>query len=195
MRMGIIPDVISLTRKLLSFNTVNPPGRETPCVRYIGGSWRKAGSRPLIMPFPRTGRALSPGLMPGPAGRPSASPAAGFVGPLSAALIGLAAGVVCYYGILAKKQVRLRRQPGRGGHPWCRGVLGLIATGLLATKLVNPGAANGLFFGNPSQLGIQCLAVFVTIGYAFGAAFYSSRSSINGWACVCRIRTKSPGWI
>ena len=138
---------------------------------------------------------MSPGLMPGPAGRPSASPAAGFVGPLSAALIGLAAGVVCYYGILAKNRFGYDDRLDVVGIHGAGGVLGLIATGLLATKLVNPGAANGLFFGNPSQLGIQCLAVFVTIGYAFGAAFYSSRSSINGWACVCRIRTKSPGWI
>jgi Amt family ammonium transporter len=47
------------------------------------------------------------------------------------------------------------------------GTIGLIAAGLFASTLVNPGGSNGLFFGNPTQLGIQCLAVCVTIVYTF----------------------------
>ena len=47
------------------------------------------------------------------------------------------------------------------------GTIGLLAVGLLASKGVNPGGANGLFFGNSSQLGIQALAVLVTIAYTF----------------------------
>jgi len=42
-----------------------------------------------------------------------------------------------------------------------------LATGLFASKLVNPAGADGLFFGNPKQLTIQALAVLVTIGYTF----------------------------
>jgi Amt family ammonium transporter len=45
------------------------------------------------------------------------------------------------------------------------GTLGLLAVGLLASKGVNPGGDDGLFFGNGSQLGIQALAVLVTIVY------------------------------
>jgi Amt family ammonium transporter len=47
------------------------------------------------------------------------------------------------------------------------GVLGMLATGLLATKLVNPGGADGLLYGNPKQLAIQALAVGVVLVYSF----------------------------
>ena len=40
-----------------------------------------------------------------------------------------------------------------------------MATGLFASKLVNPAGANGLFFGNPKQLFIQLATVIVTIVY------------------------------
>ena len=51
------------------------------------------------------------------------------------------------------------------------GVLGLLATGFLASKAVNPDGADGLLFGNPSLLGIQALAVLSTIAYAFVVTF------------------------
>jgi len=46
-------------------------------------------------------------------------------------------------------------------------VLGTLAAGLFATKLVNPGGADGLFYGNPKQLAIQALAVAVVLIYSF----------------------------
>jgi Amt family ammonium transporter len=50
-------------------------------------------------------------------------------------------------------------------------VLGLLATGFLATISVNPDGANGLVFGNPSQVGIQCVAILVTIVYTFTVTY------------------------
>ena len=47
------------------------------------------------------------------------------------------------------------------------GVLGTLATGLFATKLVNPAGADGMFYGNPKQLAIQALAVAVVLAYSF----------------------------
>lgn len=43
------------------------------------------------------------------------------------------------------------------------GIWGALATGLFASKLVNPQGADGLFFGNPKQFIIQALTVLVTI--------------------------------
>jgi Amt family ammonium transporter len=43
------------------------------------------------------------------------------------------------------------------------GMWGALATGLFASKDINPAGANGLFYGNPSQLGIQALSVVITI--------------------------------
>ena len=47
----------------------------------------------------------------------------------------------------------------------------MIALGLFATTSVNPDGANGLFAGNPSQIGIQILAAVVTIVFSFGMTY------------------------
>lgn len=101
------------------------------------------------------------------AGLAMVTPAAGFVGPLSAALIGVMAGAVCYLGILAKNRFHYDDSLDVVGIHGVGGVFGLLAAGLFASKLVNPDGADGLFFGNPSQLAIQGLAIFVTIVYTF----------------------------
>jgi Amt family ammonium transporter len=47
------------------------------------------------------------------------------------------------------------------------GTFGALATGLFASKAINEAGNNGLFFGNPGLLGIQALAVGVTLIYSF----------------------------
>jgi Amt family ammonium transporter len=47
------------------------------------------------------------------------------------------------------------------------GTWGALATGLFASKAVNSAGADGLFFGNPAQLGIQAMAVLVTMVFVF----------------------------
>jgi Amt family ammonium transporter len=46
------------------------------------------------------------------------------------------------------------------------GTWGAIATGLWASKAVNPDGADGLFFGNPAQLGTQIIAVLASYALA-----------------------------
>ncbi len=101
------------------------------------------------------------------AGLATITPAAGFVGPISAALIGLVAGIGCYFGILAKNRFDYDDSLDVVGIHGVGGVIGLIAAGLFASKMVNPDGANGLFFGASSQLAVQCLAILVTIVYTF----------------------------
>jgi len=101
------------------------------------------------------------------AGLVAITPASGFVGPLSAALIGLMAGVGCYLGILAKNRFRYDDSLDVVGIHGVGGVIGLVAAGLFASTLVNPGGANGLLFGNPAQLAVQCIAILATIVYTF----------------------------
>ncbi|MDY6850871.1 MAG: ammonium transporter, partial [Thermodesulfobacteriota bacterium] len=121
----------------------------------------------LVMEWRSTGKATTLGAASGViAGLATVTPAAGFVGPLSAALIGLAAGIGCYWGIMAKNKFGYDDSLDVVGIHGVGGVIGLIAAGLFATKAVNPGGADGLFFGNPSQLGVQCLAVLVTVVYS-----------------------------
>jgi len=46
------------------------------------------------------------------------------------------------------------------------GAWGALATGVFATVAVNSGAADGLVYGNPAQLGIQAIAVLASITYS-----------------------------
>jgi|UniRef100_A0A7V6A1Z5 Amt family ammonium transporter len=101
------------------------------------------------------------------AGLVAITPAAGFVGPMSAILIGLGAGVLCYLAVLAKPKIGYDDSLDVVGVHGVGGVWGALATGLFASKLVNPAGADGLFFGNPAQLGIQFLAVLTTLVYSF----------------------------
>ena len=51
------------------------------------------------------------------------------------------------------------------------GTWGALATGLFATTVINPGGADGLFYGNPGQFVIQLISVVVTIVFAGGMTF------------------------
>ena len=48
---------------------------------------------------------------------------------------------------------------------------GTLATDLFASSLINPGGPNGLFFGNPGQLGTQALACVIVAAFAFAGSY------------------------
>ncbi|KPK19729.1 MAG: ammonia channel protein [Nitrospira bacterium SG8_3] len=101
------------------------------------------------------------------AGLVAITPAAGFVGPVSALTIGGLAGVICYMGVLAKSRLGYDDSLDVVGIHGLGGTWGALATGLFASSRVNPDGANGLFFGNPGQLWIQFVSVLVTCVFAF----------------------------
>ncbi|MGB6064883.1 MAG: ammonium transporter [Desulfomonilaceae bacterium] len=101
------------------------------------------------------------------AGLGSVTPACGFVEPWAALIIGGVAGVICYGAVLAKDRLGYDDSLDVVGIHGVGGVWGTIATGLFATKLINESGANGLLYGNPSQLGIQLIGVLATIAYCF----------------------------
>jgi len=96
------------------------------------------------------------------------TPAAGFVSPLSALLIGLVAGILCYAAVNMKTRLGYDDSLDVVGVHGIGGTWGCLATGLFASTAVNPGGANGLFFGNPEQLLIQLISVVATWVFAFG---------------------------
>jgi len=105
------------------------------------------------------------------AGLVAITPAAGFVGPMSAIIIGLVAGFICYMAVLAKVKLGYDDSLDVVGVHCVGGIIGALLTGLFATKLVNPAGGDGLFFGNPAQLGIQAIAVLVTLVFSFVVSF------------------------
>jgi len=102
------------------------------------------------------------------AGLVAITPAAGFVSSLSAIVIGIVVSLVCYVFVaILKPKLGYDDSLDAFGVHCIGGVWGALATGLFASKAVNPDAANGLFFGDPKQFLIQCLAVAVTLAYSF----------------------------
>jgi len=101
------------------------------------------------------------------AGLVAITPASGFVGPVSSIIIGAGAGFVCYVAVsMIKPLLGYDDSLDAFGVHGIGGMWGALATGLFATKLVNPAGNDGLFFGNAGLLFTQLIAVVVTVVYA-----------------------------
>lgn len=105
------------------------------------------------------------------AGLVAITPASGFVGPLSSIIIGAGAGVFCYTAVIVKTRLGYDDSLDAFGVHGIGGTWGALATGLFASKAINPGGADGLFFGNPGQLWIQFVAVLASWVLAFVGTF------------------------
>ena len=103
------------------------------------------------------------------------TPAAGFVTPLSAIVIGGLAAPISYYAIRLRQRWGLDESLDVWACHGMGGTWGALATGLFATKLVNSAGADGLFYGNPTQFLIQALTAAVVIAFAFGVTFGLAR--------------------
>ncbi len=89
------------------------------------------------------------------------TPAAGFVSPGSALLMGLSAGLVCYAGVMMKHRLGYDDSLDAFGVHGVGGAWGAIATGIFATV-----GATGLIGGNFYQLGVQLVGVLAAGAYA-----------------------------
>jgi ammonium transporter, Amt family len=105
------------------------------------------------------------------AGLVAITPASGFVTPSAAIVIGLGAGIICYLACRLRSRVGFDDALDVWGVHGVGGTWGAIATGLFATVAVNAAGANGLFYGNPSQLWVQFLATAVSWVFSFVATF------------------------
>ncbi len=101
------------------------------------------------------------------AGLVAITPAAGFVSVIPAIVIGLLVSVFCYIAVAyVKPKLGYDDSLDAFGVHGIGGIWGALATGLFASKAVNPAGSDGLFFGNPHQLYVQFIAVAVTIVYS-----------------------------
>jgi Amt family ammonium transporter len=96
------------------------------------------------------------------AGLVAITPASGYVGPLSAIVIGGLAGFLCYSACNLKAKFGYDDSLDVVGVHAVGGTWGALATGLFASKAINEGGADGLFFGNAGQLWTQIVAVVAT---------------------------------
>lgn len=101
------------------------------------------------------------------AGLATITPASGFVSPMSALIIGIMAGGVCYIFLNLKGRFGYDDSLDAFGVHGVGGILGTLGAGLLAQKIINPAGADGMLFGNGYQLFIQSLSVLVVAVYSF----------------------------
>jgi Amt family ammonium transporter len=116
----------------------------------------------------RTGKATAVGAATAiVVGLVAVTPAAGFVSPLSALLLGAVAAFPSYYALLWRASTRLDDSLDVVAAHGVGGTVGALLTGVLAQKSWN-GVGDGLLFGNPRQLAVQAVAVGAVIVYSAG---------------------------
>ena len=94
------------------------------------------------------------------AGLVAITPAAGYVSPFSAVVIGIGAGGLCYMVVnYVKLILGYDDSLDVFGMHGVGGTWGMIATGLFASTAVNPEGSDGLFYGYPYQFFAQVVAV------------------------------------
>lgn len=97
------------------------------------------------------------------------TPAAGFVTPMGALIIGAVAAPISYYAIKIVEGRGVDESLDVFACHGMAGTWGALATGLFASAAVN--GTDGLFYGNPSQFGIQLLTVVVAAVFSFVVTF------------------------
>jgi ammonium transporter, Amt family len=125
-------------------------GAAAAVIGWSGAEWLRAG-KPTVL------GAISGAV----AGLVAITPASGFVSPLSALIIGLIAGALCYW-MVAKVKARFGYDDSLDafGVHGAGGTAGALLTGILAAKSVNA-LGSGLMEGNPRQLGNQAVGVLI----------------------------------
>ncbi len=121
----------------------------------------------------RDGKATTLGVASGAvSGLVAITPACGFVTPLGALAIGLAAGVVCAWAVGQKYRLGFDDSLDVVGVHGIGGLVGMVGIGLLAATVANSAGADGLLYGGGfALLGKQLIASAATAAYAFVATW------------------------
>jgi len=108
------------------------------------------------------------GLLTGAvAGLATITPAAAYVSPISACIIGILAGSICYYAVALKNKLQWDDSLDVWGVHGVGGILGVISLGIFASTAVNAAGADGLILGNASFFFKEVIAVVAAGIYAF----------------------------
>ncbi|MHC5779329.1 ammonium transporter [Nostoc sp.] len=100
------------------------------------------------------------------AGLVGITPAAGFVTPLSAILIGFITAFVCFYAISFKHKLEIDDALDTFPVHGIGGTVGAILTAIFATTQVNGGGKDGVLRGNFGELGVELVAIAVAYAIA-----------------------------
>jgi Amt family ammonium transporter len=120
-----------------------------------------------LLDYFRTGKATAVGGATGiVVGLVAVTPAAGFISPLSALILGAVAALPSYFVISLRSRTRIDDSLDVFAGHGVGGLTGALLTGVLAQKIWNSAGNDGLLFGNPHQLAVQALACLSAAVYA-----------------------------
>ena len=122
---------------------------------WVAIEWKHSGKP--------TALGIASGLV---AGLVAITPAAGYVAPWAAIVIGFTASALCFYAVQAKYKYGYDDSLDAFGVHGVGGFVGAILTGVFAQKSLNEAGADGALFGNPHQLVVQLIATAVSGTYA-----------------------------
>jgi Amt family ammonium transporter len=127
-----------------------------------------AGVTWMLMDWARKGKPSAVGMCVGSVcGLAAVTPASGYVGPSGSLVIGIVAGILCYYVANWRARTQLDDSLDVFACHGAGGMWGTLATGLFASSLVNPAGPNGLLFGNPHQALVQLFGILVVALFSF----------------------------
>jgi ammonium transporter, Amt family len=122
----------------------------------------------LIIEWTKEKKPKFVGLLTGAvAGLATITPAAAYVSPVSACIIGFLAGLICYYAVALKNKLKWDDALDVWGVHGVGGILGVVALGIFASTAVNSAGANGLLNGNATFFFKEVIAVIGASIYAF----------------------------
>jgi Amt family ammonium transporter len=120
-----------------------------------------------LLDFLRTGNVTAVGGATGiVVGLVAVTPAAGFISPLNAVLVGAIAAIPSYFVLAYRARTRLDDSLDVFAGHGVGGITGALLTGVFAAKTWNAAGNDGLLAGNPGQLGLQLLGVGTSVVYA-----------------------------
>jgi Amt family ammonium transporter len=120
-----------------------------------------------LLDYMRSGKPTAVGAATGiVVGLVAITPAAGYIGPMSAIALGAIAAVPSYFGLIYRAKTGLDDSLDVVAAHGVGGTVGALLTGVFAQKALNEAGNNGLLFGNPGQFVTQAIAVATAIVYS-----------------------------
>ena len=121
----------------------------------------------VLIDLKRVGQATAVGAATGAVvGLVAITPAAGYVSPLAAIVIGAAGACASYAAIQLRNRTRIDDALDVFACHGVAGIVGALLTGVFAQRAINAAGADGLLAGNARLLGVQAIAVLCTIAFA-----------------------------
>ena len=126
-----------------------------------------AGLTWLVLEWVLRGKPTAIGIASGfLAGLVGITPAAGFVQPIGAILIGAITATCCFFAVSLRAKLQFDDSLDTFPIHGTGGTIGAILTGVFCTKAVNSLGADGLLYGNPGQVWKQLIGVLLTYAFA-----------------------------